>query len=93
MISERNVFFILVVSTISGKYFADFEIPPDLQNLWRYMYHMYTLDAFTQSCPADQDIISHYKLQHGAKMSRHEELETPSFSIDVPATANLGNGV
>lgn len=31
--------------------------------LWRYMYHMYQLDAFTQSCPADQDIINHYKLQ------------------------------
>lgn len=27
------------------------------------MYHMYQLDAFTQSCPADQDIINHYKLQ------------------------------
>jgi hypothetical protein len=24
---------------------------------------MYQLDAFTQSCPADQDIINHYKLQ------------------------------
>lgn len=31
--------------------------------LWRYMYNMYQLDAFTQSCPADQDIINHYKLQ------------------------------
>lgn len=39
----------------------------NLQNsytaLWRYMYNMYQLDAFTQSCPADQDIINHYKLQ------------------------------
>lgn len=34
-----------------------------LTALWRYMYHMYQLDAFTQSCPADQDIINHYKLQ------------------------------
>ena len=41
----------------------DFDIPTDLTNLWRYMYHMYHLDAFTQSCPADQDIINHYKLQ------------------------------
>lgn len=46
-----------------GKYFVDFEIPVELANLWRYMYHMYQLDAFTQSCPADQDIINHYKLQ------------------------------
>lgn len=35
----------------------------ELTALWRYMYHMYQLDAFTQSCPADQDIINHYKLQ------------------------------
>ena len=31
--------------------------------LSRYMGCMYNLDAFTTSCPADQDIISHYKMQ------------------------------
>ncbi|XP_037973219.2 chloride intracellular channel exc-4 isoform X1 [Plutella xylostella] len=48
---------------VAGKYFVDFEIPTSLSALWRYMHHMYQLDAFTQSCPADQDIINHYKLQ------------------------------
>ncbi|XP_028168246.1 uncharacterized protein LOC114358472, partial [Ostrinia furnacalis] len=48
---------------VAGKYFVDFEIPTSFRALWRYMYHMYQLDAFTQSCPADQDIINHYKLQ------------------------------
>lgn len=48
---------------VAGKYFADFEIPDTLVDLWRYMHHMYRLDAFLQSCPADQDIINHYKLQ------------------------------
>lgn len=48
---------------VAGKYFADFEIPETLVHLWRYMHHMYRLDAFLQSCPADQDIINHYKLQ------------------------------
>nr|CAD7261500.1 unnamed protein product [Timema shepardi] len=48
---------------VAGKYFMDFEIPVEASHLWRYMYHMYQLDAFTQSCPADQDIINHYKLQ------------------------------
>ncbi|XP_045537107.1 chloride intracellular channel exc-4 isoform X1 [Papilio machaon] len=48
---------------VAGKYFVDFEIPTNFRALWRYMYHMYQLDAFTQSCPADQDIINHYKLQ------------------------------
>ena len=34
-----------------------------LSPLSRYMGCMYNLDAFTTSCPADQDIISHYKMQ------------------------------
>ena len=45
---------------------------------------MYNLDAFTQSCPADQDIINHYKLQQGTKMTKREELEAPSFTNTVP---------
>lgn len=75
-----NVILILFV----GKYFADFEIPEDLKNLWLYMARMYQLDAFTQSCPADQDIINHYKLQQGTKMKKHEELETPTYTTSIP---------
>lgn len=81
---------------VAGKYFTDFEIPMELTALWRYMYHMYQLDAFTQSCPADQDIINYYK-QHkvetskpGAmKMKKHEELETPTFTTSIPAEISL----
>lgn len=51
------------IQCVLGKYFSDFEIPSQMKYLWHYMYHMYQLDAFTQSCPADQDIINHYKLQ------------------------------
>lgn len=69
---------------VAGKYFCDFEIPVALEHLWRYMHHMYQLDAFTQSCPADQDIINHYKIQQGAKMKKHEELETPTFTTSIP---------
>jgi len=70
---------------VAGKYFSEFEIPSQLKHLWRYMYHMYQLDAFTQSCPADQDIINHYKLQQqGMKMKKHEELETPTFTTSIP---------
>lgn len=71
---------------VAGKYFADFEIPDELEHLWRYMYHMYQLDAFTQSCPADQDIINHYKQQQGTRMKKHEELETPTFTTSIPAS-------
>ncbi|EDS42605.1 chloride intracellular channel 6-like protein [Culex quinquefasciatus] len=73
---------------VAGKYFVDFEIPKHLTALWRYMYHMYQLDAFTQSCPADQDIINHYKLQQMLKMKKHEELETPTFTTSIPIDLN-----
>jgi len=32
----------------------------------------------------DQDIINHYKLQQGTKMTKREELEAPSFTNTVP---------
>jgi len=71
---------------VAGSFFVTgFEnIPDDLHNLWKYMANMYSLDAFTQSCPADQDIINHYKLQQGVKMKKHEELETPTYTTSIP---------
>jgi glutathione S-transferase len=71
---------------VAGKYFLDFDIPAELPHLWRYMFHMYQLNAFTQSCPADQDIIIHYKLQKGMKMEKREELQTPTFTTSIPVS-------
>ena len=34
-----------------------------MKTFLRYMGNMYTLDAFNTSNPADQDILSHYKMQ------------------------------
>lgn len=79
---------VVTVVPFAGKYFADFEIPRMLSALWGYMGHMYQLDAFTQSCPADQDIINHYKLQQNTKVNKHEELETPTFTTSLPAELN-----
>jgi hypothetical protein len=69
---------------VAGSFFADFHIPGELRALWKYFGEMYNLDAFTQSCPADQDIINHYKLQQGTKMTKREELEEPSFTSTIP---------
>jgi len=74
---------------VAGKFFQEFEIPAEYEHLWRYMHHMYLLDAFTQSCPADQDIINHYKLQQGTKMKKREELETPSFTTSIPSSVQV----
>jgi len=69
---------------VAGSFFADFHIPGNLTALWKYYGEMYKLDAFVQSCPADQDIINHYKLQQGTKMTKREELEAPSCTNTVP---------
>jgi len=69
---------------VAGKYFCGFEISPSLSSLWNYLRNQYQLDAFSQSCPADQDIINHYKKQQGGRMTKHEELETPSFTTSIP---------
>lgn len=39
---------------VAGKAFLGFEIPQSMTHLWAYIREMYQLDAFTQSCPADQ---------------------------------------
>jgi hypothetical protein len=39
---------------VAGKFFVGFEIPKTFEHLWKYIGEMYQLDAFTQSCPADQ---------------------------------------
>merc|ERR1712173_23962 len=69
---------------VAGGFFANFHIPGNLTALWKYYGEMYKLDAFVQSCPADQDIINHYKLQQGTKMTKREELESPSITNTVP---------
>ena len=79
---------------VAGKYFVNFEIPDSFCSLWKYMRNMYLLDAFVQSCPADQDIINHYKLQiggqavaanHSIRKRGHEELETPTYTMSIPS--------
>lgn len=69
---------------VAGSFFADFIIPGELKSLWKYFGEMYQLDAFAQSCPADQDIINIYKLQQGTRMTKREELEQPSFTNTIP---------
>jgi len=74
---------------VAGGFFCDFEIPSSLVALWRYIKEMYQLEAFTQSSPADQDIINLYSQQQGLKFSgstKHVELERPSYTTSVPST-------
>lgn len=69
---------------IGAKSFRNFEIPSSFTGLWRYMSNMYELEAFSHSCPADQDIISHIKNQLGLRTKARIELETPIHSTSIP---------
>ncbi|XP_023021707.1 chloride intracellular channel protein 5 [Leptinotarsa decemlineata] len=72
---------------IGAKAFRKFEIPTTFTALWTYMANMYELEAFIQSCPADQDIISHIKNQLGLRTTARIELETPVYSTAIPVLA------
>lgn len=69
---------------IGAKAFRNFEVPTKFTALWQYMSNMYELEAFRQSCPADQDIISHIKNQLGLRTKARIELETPIYSTSIP---------
>jgi chloride intracellular channel protein 2 len=77
---------------VAGPYFlTDFRIPSQLDRLWRYMAHMYELQAFVESCPADQDIVSHYltdsSLRQRASIAQkvaNLHLQVPSYSTSLP---------
>jgi len=40
--------------------YKNFEIPTELEAVWRYLKNAYMTDAFLESCPADREIITHY---------------------------------
>ena len=59
---------------VAGKFFVGFEIPESMTHLWSYIREMYQLDAFTQSCPADQvhmhlNFVSPLSLQSGVEFT------------------------
>lgn len=53
---------------VAGKFFVDFEIPESMTHLWKYIREMYDLDAFSQSCPADQ--VNNSQLSRGRLKTR-----------------------
>jgi len=75
---------------VAGRFFLDFDIPSEMTHLWKYIREMYELDAFVQSCPADQDIIHIYKMQRMNTLTRRqtktrEELEAPTYLTSLPS--------
>jgi hypothetical protein len=47
---------------IVGQQLLGFDIPHNFTYLWNYILTAYRTAAFIESCPADQDIVHHYKV-------------------------------
>lgn len=48
---------------IVGQRLLGFDLPHKFTYLWNYVLTAYRTAAFIESCPADQDIILHYKVR------------------------------
>lgn len=70
---------------IGGKGFRNFEIPAELDSLWRYMGSCYETKAFKESCPYDQDIILHYEGKVAIKpLGKNPTLQRASTTVSLP---------
>lgn len=70
---------------ICGQRLLDgFDIPHDLIYLWNYVLTTYRTAAFSESCPADQDIIHHYKEQLHIIADQRESLQEPTKTHTIP---------
>ncbi|CAD5207079.1 unnamed protein product [Bursaphelenchus okinawaensis] len=69
---------------IVGQLLLGFEIPSDLTHLWSYILTAYRTAAFIESCPADQDVLHHYKEQLKLQTNQRETLQTPTKSFGIP---------
>ncbi|CAD6184512.1 unnamed protein product [Caenorhabditis auriculariae] len=69
---------------IIGQSLLSFDIPHNLTHLWNYVLTAYRTAAFIESCPADQDIIRHYKEQLNLFSNQRETLQTPTKTHTIP---------
>jgi chloride intracellular channel protein 2 len=69
---------------IVGKELCSFEIDANMKHLWNYMLTAYRTAAFVESCPADQDIIHHYKDQLNMTFKQRETLQSPTKTHTIP---------
>ncbi|CAK9294518.1 unnamed protein product [Gordionus sp. m RMFG-2023] len=82
---------------VAGRAYKKFEIPHALSYLWTYIANMYQLDAFKETCPADQDIIANYrgkaKSDFIGSPRAQEALEQPTYTLDTPNIPGIFPGI
>ncbi|XP_039713334.1 chloride intracellular channel protein 6 [Pteropus medius] len=59
-LADCNLLPKLHIIKIVAKRYRDFEFPPDMTGIWRYLHNAYARDEFTNTCPADQEIEHAY---------------------------------
>ncbi|MCP9261096.1 Chloride intracellular channel exc-4 [Dirofilaria immitis] len=69
---------------IVGQRLLGFDIPLNLTYLWNYVLNAYRTAAFIESCPADQDILHHYKEQLSLVTNQRESLQVPTKTHTIP---------
>jgi len=75
---------------VASRGFKGFDIPHELTGLWRYMDTAYHTDVFTQTCPTDQEILSHWVdkpqcPQYTKEKRREVQLSDAStYSLSIP---------
>jgi len=69
---------------IAGEHLCGVEMPHNLTHLWNYMLTAYRTAAFIESCPADQDIIHHYKEQMNLPERQRVSLQLPTKTHTIP---------
>ncbi|VDD95490.1 unnamed protein product [Enterobius vermicularis] len=69
---------------IVGQRLLGFDIPHNLTHLWNYVLTAYRTAAFIESCPADQDILHHYKEQLNLVRNQRETLQAPTKTHTIP---------
>ncbi|KAE9420716.1 hypothetical protein Angca_008038 [Angiostrongylus cantonensis] len=69
---------------IIGQKMLNFDFPYNLTYLWNYVLTAYRTAAFIESCPADQDILHHYKEQLSMLTNQRETLQSPTKTHTIP---------
>uniref|UniRef100_A0A914KZE5 Chloride intracellular channel exc-4 n=1 Tax=Meloidogyne incognita TaxID=6306 RepID=A0A914KZE5_MELIC len=83
---------------IIGERLLNFYIPRQFTHLWAYILTAYRTAAFIESCPADQDILHHYKEQLNLAIDMRVTLEAPTKTLTIPEDVlqdirRLNNGI
>ncbi|XP_041105811.1 chloride intracellular channel protein 5-like [Polyodon spathula] len=59
-LADCNLLPKLHIVKIVAKTYRNYEIPPDMTGVWRYLQNAYARDEFTNTCPADKEIEMAY---------------------------------